>query len=287
MQGAPDCLTARIVVMQDGQAIPFALSEDGETALWQDTTAQVGFEDGRAAITDTEIWLTPMTAYRCTTISVLITYEPELLIDTDHNYFYHMQLVVKNPNPEDAPGCLLASDQDFVDYPDGTAHKVIIEGSNYPPTDIAVTKGDQGFGVDIGSPINYAEIPWLDNGDGTGCYHLKEENRPEAYSRDALYLRANADLISEAQVRGYGSTNLFAVVLCDGKPVGALNGENAVWFDKTDGSKTLNYKLTLGDSISDGPHLFSAVLIGENHDSAEYFCPTYGGRSCAVLNIVS
>ena len=52
---------------------------------------------------------------------------------------------------------------------------------------------------------------------------------------------------------------MYALLLCDGKLVGLANGKDTVLFD-FDPAKTLNYKLNLDPSITDGEHSFCVFL---------------------------
>ncbi|MBQ5337805.1 MAG: hypothetical protein J6Z40_01400 [Oscillospiraceae bacterium] len=191
------------------------------------------------------IWFTPHCRSEYSTLYAAITfYYKNTNYDGDGNMMSTACIPLQCSNPDTdsdfASVCTVASAEDYIDFPEG----IYISGC----AGIGIgTK--QSYGSDAGPHKYLIQHDWYDE--------------PERIGRDEIYLKAHFDPRETFGPDGDQFTmpkNAYALLLCDNKPMGLADGKDVVYLD-IDTSKTLNFKLTVDDSIPDGVHDFSVVIV--------------------------
>lgn len=187
-----------------------------------------------------KVWFTPHCRENYSTVAAAIIYHtaPQYLDGLESCTFIStVQLSCENPDESSIsePGYLTAVADDLIDFPE------------------SASKISSAYGCGIGRKQNYGSDA------GPNKYELSYFRRgePEKLNRDEIYLKArfNSDMI-------YGTKmpkSLYALVLCDGKPLELADGKYLLKFD-TDDTKTLNFNLPLDDSVEPGTHDFSCFF---------------------------
>lgn len=190
-----------------------------------------------------KIWFTPHCRTNYSTLTAAVTYHksparfPGIGPTTAST---QVQLYCEKPDEsaDSSAAYYTASADDYIEYPEA------VRGAN-----IAGASG-----IAIGKCQNYSFDA------GANKYRINNSSWSQALplNRNELYLKAHFDDKNNIMGDVYPK-NYYALVLCDGKPVGLANGKDAVLFEARNES-TLNLKLTLNDSIADGQHSFSVIL---------------------------
>ena len=178
----------------------------------------------------------------------------------------YVPLKCSNPDTSSDPfsACAVASADDYIDFPED----LYINGC----TGIGIGQ-KQSYGSDAG-PSKYS------------IRHYWYEEPPKI-GRDEIYLKAHFDpreTFGTEDDQYTMSKTAYALLLCDNKPMGLAGGKDVVYFD-TDTSKTLNFMLTLDDSIPDGVHEFSVVFVtAYDPESADnqYYISAFDSDSCRI-----
>ncbi len=131
----------------------------------------------------------------------------------------------------------VAADDDYIDFPEAMMDENFT-GSN---------------GIAVGACQNYS----FDAGPNKYSIGNPIGNYAETLNRNEIYLKTHLD--RQTIENFHMPEKMYALLLCDGKPVGLANGKDSVLFD-FDPAKTLNYKLNLDPSITDGEHSFCVFL---------------------------
>lgn len=198
-----------------------------------------------------KIWFTPHCRTNYSTLTAAVTYhtpKKRFPVSGNTTASTYVQLHCEKPDEssELSAACYIAADDDYIEYPEA------VRGANFSgATGIAIGKC-QNYGFDAG-PNKYAikSNAW---------------SHADPINRNEIYLKAHFDennIIGEILPGHY-----YALVLCDGKPVGLANGKDTVLFEARNES-TLNLKLTLDDSIADGQHSFSVFLADVSAQPAD------------------
>lgn len=198
-----------------------------------------------------KIWFTPHCRTNYSTLTAAVTYhtpKKRFPVSGNTTASTYVQLHCENPDEssELSAACYIAADDDYIEYPEA------VRGANL----------SGATGIAIGKCQNY------DFDAGPNKYAIKNNawSHADPINRNEIYLKAHFDennIIGEILPGHY-----YALVLCDGKPVGLANGKDAVLFEARNES-TLNLKLTLDDSIADGQHSFSVFLADVSAQPAD------------------
>ena len=190
-----------------------------------------------------KIWFTPHCRTNYSTLTAAVTYRksparfPGIGPTTTST---QVQLYCEKPDEstDSSAAYYTASADDYIEYPEA------VRGANIGGS----------TGIAIGKCQNYSFDA------GANKYQINNSSWSHALplNRNELYLKAHFDDKNNIMGDVYPK-NYYALVLCDGKPVGLANGKDAVLFEARNES-TLNLKLTLDDSIADGEHNFSVFL---------------------------
>ena len=190
-----------------------------------------------------KIWFTPHCRTNYSTLTAAVTYHksparfPGIGPTTAST---QVQLYCEKPDEstDSSAAYYTASADDYIEYPEA------VRGANIGGS----------TGIAIGKCQNYSYDA------GANKYQINNSSWSQALplNRNELYLKAHFDEKNNIMGDVYPK-NYYALVLCDGKPVGLANGKDAVLFEARNES-TLNLKLTLDDSIADGQHSFSVFI---------------------------
>lgn len=265
LESGADHIKCRIVLMQDGELMPFSFEEDGAPAIWQDTEIPVDY----FAETTLDIWLTPkhQSEYSLLNAVVICDPEPGAQVDADHFWgkgnVYFADVVLHTDTPEQSDETDLpyafASAEDYTAFPEALR------------TDFYAYNTWDGIG--IGRRMDY-QANWPNR------YAIRSNAHNEAtvLSRDEVYLKLHlhGDVFEEVALpRGDGTSyqpvldGIYLMVLCDGKPISAFDGKSVLYIDTPDGTDTLNYRISIDDSVTDGAHYFAAIAWGKWHNPLE------------------
>lgn len=252
-------VNTRVVVVQDGALIPFAFSEDGEPALWQD----VGVSASYFVENKVDIWLTPnhQNEYSLLSVVAIMDPDPEWLgtgqfIGKENVYVADTVLHTDTPTADSAETpYALASAEDYIDFPEA------LRGNR-------VSSSITGFdGISVGRRMDY-QANWENRYAIRSNWH----NQAAALGRDEVYLKLHlhADALADHSLPAGDGTEyqpvlegIYILVLCDGKPMQAFDGKSVLYIDTPDDTNTLNYQLPIDETITDGDHYFTAVAIGK------------------------
>lgn len=228
---------ARVVLMQDGEVIPYALTKNGRPEEWRDFTLDIQQSDSMEefpGITP-EIWLTPKHESEYSLLYSLVSfYSPDDILIGAQAAATPLHCANVQTSEGDVPYAA-ASDADYVDFP------------------AALLNSQYAFsGVGLGKYLDYnANIP--------GRYSIDNLNRYDlTFRRDELYIR----LHMTDQERSI-TDDVYLTVLCDGKPCRVFDGKNSLRIETPPEDKTLCYPLTLDEeTVPDGIHSMTAFALG-------------------------
>lgn len=239
---------ARIVLMQNGEILPFALRENGEFALWQDMTASL---NGDVFVAD--LWLVPSHREEYSQLNVTVVFNPDYHDDWTivkvSNKYQTVTLHTAAPVQEDSTELpyAVASAEDYVDF----------------PAQLLGYRTSSWDGIGMGRIMDYnANVP---------NRHSVSYSFEHSARRDAFYVKLHRN--TEEILETYSDNpevmasclemkGMYVLLLCDGKPFGAFDGKNVLYIDVPTAEKTLNYRVTLDDSVTDGVHNFTVIAFG-------------------------
>lgn len=236
---------ARIVLMQNGEIVPFALRENGDFALWQDMTASL---NGDVLVAD--LWLVPSHREAYSQLNVTVVFNPEYYDGWNLLKFSNkcrtVTLHTAAPVQEDIAELpyAVASAEDYVDFP-------------------AQIRTQIWDGIGMGRIMDY-------NANVESRYAVNYY-RDHSANRDAFYVKLHRN--TEKVMENYAEKpevvaecremkGMYVMLLCDGKPFRAFDGKDVLYIDVPTAEKTLNYRVTLDDSVTDGIHNFTAIAFG-------------------------
>jgi len=238
-------LPARVVMIQDGEYLPFALNETDTPALWQDITISIG------KINLKTVWLTPEHRNEYSRLAAVVTLNPEYNpADAPADRPDAMDILSRTEmlgicmlHAADVPGTVheeqYPAASDYIDFPEISLNNSLFEG------------------MEVGRKMDYeANIPnkyeiYTNSWDGS-----------TVLPRDELYLKMHIKQDTSLYSSWLLMDGAYVNVLCDGKPAKVFDGRYQLLIDTPDPAKTLNYHLTPDDSVPEGLHRFSPVMIG-------------------------
>ncbi|MCQ2407352.1 MAG: hypothetical protein MJ065_02335 [Oscillospiraceae bacterium] len=242
-------ITERIVLMQDGEVIPFALTKNGKPEEYHDFTLQskqqAGIPELKSKLTQ-EIWLMPKHDYEYSRLYCLyFCYSPDDIVIGADSASVSLHCTDAQP-AESEPSCATASyETDYVDYP--------ADARDY---------GSLSHGVGIGKYLDYQKnIPHRYEIDNLSFF-------ASAFRRDTLYARMHLPESPDSRYRNAREVtdDVYLTVLCDGKPCKAFDGKDSLRIAMPPADKSLCYPLTLEEAvISDGWHHLVIFALGSSH----------------------
>lgn len=168
------------------------------------------------------------------------------------NYEYSALTVICEYLPDDIPKagtgeyCGTVAFSKLIKTTVNSTQNVELSIANYEalPEKIQNSIGVTGVavGTELNAPVSYRIT------DDHGAYE------DVTLSAKNIFLKANIQ----------SEKTHYAMILCDGTPIQAFNGEYTLKFNCENGTRTLNEKIKLPDELTDGVHVFQAVIVEHN-----------------------
>lgn len=273
-----DTVKMQVMLVQDGELLPVALSENGETALVQEYDAEVHKvyldrqDDGVSYVSrewDTDptvirLWFTPTHYSEYSILHAVVVYYTDDMFDTDNELSFgclvsysnvqtafvpvHTDTVVPRTDVQYA----VASAEDFVDVPagitlreNGCCVNKMMDYSANVPNKYSVFGEMQQHQVTLNRDEMYARLHYSVS-DNAYRYYVQNENK--------IYAKCVLD-------------RMCVLLICDGKPMNWFDGKATLYLDKPASDKTLSYHLSVDDSLKSGEHLITAIALADWHDA--------------------
>ena len=254
MSGYEGDVKARVVLMQDGEVIPFALTKNGTPEESHEFTLHSDPQTGVAGIDPEltqEIWLEPKHEYEYSRLYCMTCFylseEIEIVAGAGTSSV-SLHCTDAQPAEGEPPYATASYETDYVDYP------------------LSVTDNNSAFcGVGLGPYLDYkANVPHRYEVDNLSFFD-------SSFRLDELYVRmhlpekpSDGRYVNVREV----TDDVYLTVLCDGKPCKAFGGKDALRIDMPPADKSLCYPLTLDpDLVQDrvGWHHFIVFALGSSH----------------------
>lgn len=168
------------------------------------------------------------------------------------NYEYSAVTVICEYLPDDIPKagtgeyCGTVAFSKLIKTPANTASHTEMSTANYETLPEKFQDSDGVTGVAIGAKLNAPTSYRIT--DNHGAYE------DITLSEKEIFLKANIN----------SDKTHYAMILCDGVPVRAFGGKYTLPFNCKNGTRTLNEKIKLPDGLTDGIHVFQAVVVEHN-----------------------